>query len=276
MTPGAGRLHLSDRLLSSHDRFSLDKGLSTTHDRRDQLPRIVQRRPTKEGKGMRRAAFALTVLVSVAVALTTAGITSAGQAATVCTTTLGPITVGNVVVPAGAHCVLDGTSVAGNVTVQSGNGTLESGGILTTSTASAGAGPTINGNVVIEADGIADVRFALVRGNHQCNGCSYADLHSSIVKGNFQDNGLLEGVFFDFNTIGGNLEIVNSFGGGFGFSISHSSVGGNLQFEGNLGDPFSDISTSAIKGNLQCDGNTPAPTGSGNSAKQKLGQCAGL
>ena len=39
---------------------------------------------------------------------------------------------------------------------------------------------------------------------------------------------------------------------------------------------LSDISADTIKGNLQCDGNTPAPTGSGNSAKQKLGQCAGL
>jgi len=130
--------------------------------------------------------------------------------------------------------------------------------------------------VVVEADAIADVRVSLIRGNYQCNGCSYADLHSSTVTGNFQDNGLLEGVFFDSNTIGGNLAIVNSFGGGFGFSLSRSSVGGNMSFEGNLGEPSSDISMNTITGNLQCDGNTPPPTGAGNSANKKLGQCAAL
>ena len=225
---------------------------------------------------MRRAAFALAVLASVAVTLTTAGITSAGQT-TMCTTTLGPIMVGNLAVPAGAVCVLDGTRVAGNVTVQSGNGTVESGGVLTTTTASVGVGPTINGNVIVEADGIAVLRVsALVKGNYQCNQCSYADLHGATVKGNFQDNGMLEGAFLDGGTIGGNLEIVNSFGGTFGFSVSGFSVGGNLLFEGNLGEPSSVISTNTIKGNLRCDGNTPPPTGAGNSAKQKLGQCATL
>ena len=238
--------------------------------------RGAQRRPTREGEGMRRAAFAFAVLASVAVALTTAGITSAGQT-TMCTTTLGPITVGNLVVPAGAVCVLNGTRVNGNVTVASGDGTLESGGDLETPPATDGVGPTISGNVVVEADGIAVLRVStLVRGNYQCNQCSYADLHSATVKGNFQDNGLLEGAFLDGGTIGGNLEIVNSFGGGFSFAVSGFSVGGNLLFEGNLGQPSSDISTNTIKGNLQCDGNTPPPTGAGNSAKQKLGQCAGL
>jgi len=225
---------------------------------------------------MRRPAFAFAVLASVAVALTAAGITSAGQT-TMCTTTLGPITVGNLVVPAGAVCTLNGTRVTGNVTVESGDGTLESGGVLVTPAAGSGVGPTIDGNVVVRADGIAVLRVStLVRGNYQCNQCSYADLHGATVEGNFQDDGMLEGAFLDGGTIGGNLKIVDSFGGSFGFSVSGFSVGGNLLFEGNLGDPSSDISTNTIKGNLICDGNTPPPTGAGNSAKQKLGQCAGL
>jgi hypothetical protein len=195
---------------------------------------------------------------------TVTAVTSAGE--TMCTTTLGPVTVrGNLVVPAGAFCRLNGTHVTGNVTVESGShlGTP--------------AGPTIDGNVDIEPGGDAVLRLAtVVRGNYRCNQCNFADLHDSTVRGNYQDNGLTEGVFLDGSTIGGNLEIRNSLGGGFGFDVHGNSVGGNFLFEGNSGDPSSDISTNTIKGNLECQGNTPPPTGAGNSAKQKLGQCAAL
>jgi hypothetical protein len=94
--------------------------------------------------------------------------------------------------------------------------------------------------------------------------------------GTTQANSLTEGVFADGSTIGGNVEIHNSLGGGFGFGVDGNSVGGNFHFDNNSGDPSSDISSNTIKGNLQCQGNTPPPTGAGNTAKHKQGQCAGL
>jgi hypothetical protein len=122
----------------------------------------------------------------------------------------------------------------------------------------------------------ATVTDSTIGGNYQCSQCGFADLFFSSVAGNFQDNGLMEGAFIRRNTIGGNLEIHNSLGGGFGFTVLDNSVGGNVHFDNNSGEPSSNLGRNAINGNLQCQGNTPPPTGAGNTAKQKQGQCAGL
>jgi hypothetical protein len=51
-------------------------------------------------------------------------------------------------------------------------------------------------------------------------------------------------------------------------------VGGNLQADENTGGLR--ISFNVIAENLQCKQNNPPPTGSGNTAGDKEGQCAGL
>jgi hypothetical protein len=212
--------------------------------------------------------FVLVALVSVAAALTTAGIAAAGG--TACTGTLGAVTVDdNLVVPAGAQCVLKGTHVTGNVTVQAG---ADPGQGLTVNT-----NATIDGNVMTQTGRSTSVQDSTIGGNYKCNQCFYADLNGSTVGGNFQDNGLMDGIFASNNTIGGNVEIHTSLGGGpaVGFSLDSNSVGGNFQFSNNSGGPI-DISANTIKGNLLCQGNTPDPTGSGNAAKMKQGQCSGL
>jgi hypothetical protein len=128
---------------------------------------------------MRRQAFALAALVSVAAALLTAGIAAAGD--TSCTGALGAVTVnGNLNVPAGASCTLTGTHVTGNVTVKQGPGDYPALVNLTTT------GATIDGNVQVQRGGTSSLESStVVGGNYQCDQCQFADLNNSTVKKNF-------------------------------------------------------------------------------------------
>jgi hypothetical protein len=92
------------------------------------------------------------------------------------------------------------------------------------------------------------------------------------VNGSLQDEGLTQGAFIENSSIGGNLQIHGSLDGGFGFALESNSVGGQLDFSKNTG--ASDISGNTIGKNLTCKDNTPPPTGGGNTAKKKDGQCA--
>jgi len=216
---------------------------------------------------MRKTLFALAALAALTAALVSAGTAAAGDY--VCNNqTLGPMTVkGNLVVPSGAFCDLNGTHVTGNATAKAGppEPSLPT-GLLADAAA-------IDGNVHVEKNAqFAAFDGSTIGGNVQCEKCEVADVQDSTVSGNLEDDGITEGAFLDNSTFGGNLQIHNSSDGGFGFSIDGNSVGGNLQFMKNTG--ASDISGNTIAGNLQCKDNAPPPAGADNTAKKKDGQCA--
>src|SRR5438067_480448 len=137
--------------------------------------------------------FALLAVVGVLAA--TASASAAGD--TACTGALGAVTVdGNLIVPAGAVCLLTGTHVTGNVTAEQGSPSA----VLRI------RGATIDGNVQVQQGANSVIGFStVVGGNYQCEQCRFADVHVSTINGNYQDNSLTEGVFADGNTIGGNL-----------------------------------------------------------------------
>src|SRR4029453_7285409 len=117
--------------------------------------------------------------------------------------------VGNVVVPAGASCRIQGT-VSGNVTALTGAAV----GIRTGST---------------------------VRGNYTCDNCLFADLGGSTIVGNFLISGEAEGRFINGSTIRGNLKIGSSSAGPESFSIGTTGgnvIRGNLSFTNNTGPSF--------------------------------------
>ena len=186
--------------------------------------------------------------------------------------TFGAITIdGNLVVPSGAFCQLNGTHVMGNATVSAGPPEPSNPTGLNTS------GATIDGNVNVQQNAqLAAFSGSTIGRNVQCDRCEVADVQDSTVKGNLADNGVSEGAFIRNSHISGNLIIHG--GTDFfstGFNIDGNAIGKKLAFDRNTGS-FSDISTNTIAENLTCNDNTPPPTGSGNTAEHKQGQCAGL
>jgi hypothetical protein len=88
------------------------------------------------------------------------------------------------------------------------------------------------------------------------------------------DYGLSQGALIENSHFGAYLVIFSSTDSGFGFNIVGNSVGKDLVFYSNVGT--SNISNNTITEDLRCKGNTPPPAGTGNTAEQKSGQCAGL
>jgi hypothetical protein len=183
--------------------------------------------------------------------------------------TFGPVTVdGNIVVPAGTFCFLNGTHVTGNATVKAGPPEPYPPTGLNTQ------GATIDGSVRVQQNAqFAAFASSTIGGNLLCDRCEVADVQDSVVKGSQEDNGVSEGAFIRNSHIGGNLNIHG--GTDFfatGFHIDGNTIGENLAFNRNSG--ASDISANAIAENLVCNGNMPPPVGAGNTAEHKQGQCA--
>jgi len=212
-----------------------------------------------------RRLVVLGVIVGCAVAAVTVPARASASGSTRCNNqTLGAVTVsGNLVVPAGAFCDLEGTHVTGSADV------ARTGGLL------AENGATIDGSVSVDHNAqFAAFSGATVGGSIECDGCQVADVQDSTVKGSLTDNSLTMGAFIKNSHFGGSLLIRDSVDGGFGFSLASNSVGGNLTFNDNSGS--STISGNTIGHTLSCRGDTPPPTGAGNTAASKKGQCAGL
>ncbi len=155
-----------------------------------------------------------------------------------CTTTLGAITVENVIVPSGALCRLEGTIVQGNVQV------LTNGRLI-----------TVN---------------ARIGGNVQAEGARSVKLKGGSVDGSVQlgqgRSGTVSRVVIDSD-----LQIEQNTGA---FTLDRNRVRGNLQANQNTGGLV--ITANRVSENLQCQANSPAPTGGGNTAGDKEGQCASL
>lgn len=173
---------------------------------------------------------------------------------------------GNLVVPAGGICVLDGTTVTGNVLVEEDALLLTKGGT------------TIFGSV--RADGALSVSIAggtVVNGGIEVTNAQPFFVALAVTDSRVGGSVRLTGndvvlLLVARSEIGGNLIITDNVAQAF--VIEDNTVGGNLFFDGNAGP--SDISNNVIRGLLRCTGNAPDPIGGGNTAAVKLGQCAAL
>lgn len=181
-----------------------------------------------------------TVLVTLLGGAMSALLSSAALAEeTRCTGTIGAVYLDNIFVPDGARCVLDRTRAKGNIVVGTGS-TL------------AARSVSINGN--LQAEGADSVR---VSGNSTFGGSvqivqgGAATIVGARINGDLQFDDNVAALSAEYNVIGGNLQAVKNYGG--------------LSLIGNR-----------MKGNLQCKENIPPPTGGGNVAASKEGQCRRL
>jgi hypothetical protein len=157
-----------------------------------------------------------------------------------CRGTLGAVTVGDLRVPAGATCTLNGTLVDGSITVGDG-ATLAAHAVKVTNNIQA----TRARNVTVDQDSWVD-------GNIDIRDGGSASILDSSIGGSIQ---------FDENR-GAVAAIGNT-------------IGNNLQADENTGGVT--IADNTIDGNLQCKDNRPRPVGGNNDVDgDKQGQCRGL
>jgi hypothetical protein len=152
---------------------------------------------------------------------------------------IGAVSLDTVIVPAGATCELQGTSLIGSILVGQGArltaldvrvaGNLQAEGAAVTTL---GGVSSIGGSVQVKQGGSASISGATIVGDLQLDAMS------------------------------GPL------------SASGNRLGGNLQAVGNRGGVV--LNANRMNGAMQCKENVPAPTGSGNVAAIKEDQCRGL
>ena len=160
----------------------------------------------------------------------------------VCRGTIGATTVDNLLVPQGATCTLNGTRVEGTVKVER--------------------------NATLTASGIR------VKGNVQSEGFKNITLRqNSVVVGSVQlENGLDGGSGRVLNSkVNGDLQF---FSNDARMVARGNTILANFQANQNTGGLV--IENNRIAENLQCQSNNPPPTGGGNTAGDKEGQCARL
>jgi hypothetical protein len=243
-------------------------------------------------KKMNSAAFFVAVLAASLAATSPASAVTPADAPTECTGTFGAESVGRLVVPDGATCRLEGTTVNGSVDLGAGSSLMAT-------------DATIGGNVTA-TDGPHRVRLidTDVRLNIMVSGATGAIVIGAAgcqvdpVTGN---NVMLTGnsgtIAICQMAIGANLKLSDNTGR---IGVYSNQVGNNLMADGNSGDVtrFRDnvvgvsgggnisiddnnsqviVKRNHAGGHLACSGNTPDPTGNGNTADHGLtGQCAGL
>ena len=170
-----------------------------------------------------------------------AGLTGTASAEeTRCRGSMGSRTVDNLKVPAGARCVLEGTTVQGTITVGRG-ATLVARQVR------------VVGNVQGE-----NSRKVVVRGGSRVGGSvQVVQGRAAVVRGSSIDADIL------FDDQSGEVKAINN------------SVGGNIQAFQNTGGVV--IRNNVVDGNLQCKENRPAPTGGSNTVHgSKEDQCSRL
>jgi subtilisin family serine protease len=151
---------------------------------------------------------------------------------------VGAVAVDSVLVPPGATCSLDGTRVAGSVTV--------------------------------ERDSSLAARGVHVQGNIQADGAHAVSIDQAMVSGNvvIKKGG---NNTTNLTVIAGNLQIEENNGTS---TVRGTTIAGNLQVFKNRGGVS--LVSNMVRQTLQCKENVPPPTGSGNTAAGKEDQCAGL
>lgn len=158
-----------------------------------------------------------------------------------CPPYLGAVTIdGNVIVDNGA-CLLDGTTVKGNVHVYPG-------GSLT-------------------------AKDAFIDGNIQAEGAGYVRVIRTDVIGDIQlDNVMGDTSKVSHSAVDGNIQLNSNY---VSLVVQRNVVDGDVQAFSNSGGVK--IRYNIIDGNLQCKSNRPAPTGGFNRVSgNKEDQCARL
>jgi hypothetical protein len=160
----------------------------------------------------------------------------------VCRGTIGKTTVDNLLVPQGASCTLNGTSVEGTVKVER--------------------------NATLVANTIR------VKGNVQSEGFKNITLRqNSVVVGSVQlEDGLRGGAGRVLNSkVNGDVQF---FSNDARMVARGNTIHANLQANQNTGGLV--IENNRIAENLQCQSNNPRPVGGGNTAGDKEDQCSRL
>jgi hexosaminidase len=205
------------------------------------------------------------VILAVALAVGGLVIAAPAHAGTTCTTTYtGGTLPGPLTVPAGAFCVLNGVDVTGGATVQPGGSlrTFINGATRTHFAAGVNATGAYIGLHDTDVNGsISDVRPTTNGVNPFSGGVCRTS-----IKGSLSVTGAVSGSL--------PMSIGSNPGDGFCLPNSGNTVTGgglisNNQASINLAD-------NTFGGTLACSGNSPAPTGSGNTAASKTGQCSTL
>lgn len=213
---------------------------------------------------MAKKSAACVVFLAAAMALTLPGAAPAFADDSVCTSTHTGETIPNgLLVPAGERCQLSSTTVQGNVVVQEGGALVA-------------FRSTITGNVSANGATLQLINSSV--GNHV----------TSVRPTNFpvptpeQPDRSLSKVFFCGSRIGGSVSISDapSFGAIRLGGTQCDPFGGGNTIGGSLLDRNNRSSSHDLVGNtaasMVCSGNSPAPIGSGNTARIKTGQCAQL
>jgi hypothetical protein len=210
----------------------------------------------------------------------------------------GALVHGNVVAEPGAELFIgSGTSIAGNVDAMSGalTGSFEASigrsyrchDCVFEDVVSSSVGKNV------EVEGADDGDFILgstIGGNLEISGSSVGGFAFAILGNTIAGSVSLKqntgAMAVEDNTIGGQLtirdnEILESlcapeecppFANGH---VDRNVVGLSMEVSHNTGEQAS-ISDNSVNGVLRCSSNDPAPTGAGNSAKQKRSQCRDL
>ncbi len=190
---------------------------------------------------MRLTRIAATSALAVSATMAIASPARAGD--TECRGSLGAVTVvGNLIVPDDATCNLTGTSVQGAVVVKSRT-TLNATDVTVTGGVQGESPSTVNISDSTFGNGITISKAELNNG--------HITIRATGITGDIQVADNRNPVTLDGNEVSGSVQ-------------ANKNVGGLT------------ITNNRINNGLQCQDNTPPPTGGGNIAVQKQGQCQWL
>ncbi len=239
------------------------------------------------------ALLAIAMLASLAVSPAASAGAIVAASPTECTGTIGAETVGSLVVPDGATCTLNGTTVEGNVTLGTGSSLITDDATITLSVFAIDRPATVQ---LIDTDVLVNIFVTratgpIVIGPEGCavdpvvgNNVFLRDNRGTIaiclmsIGENLElvNNKRSIGVFD--NVVGNNLIATGNTGSALRLrdNVVGISGGGNIQIDDNHGSLIRLERNDA--GNLiDCTANTPDPVGSGDTADNGLtGQCATL
>ena len=179
---------------------------------------------------------------------------------------LGGALKGNLTISSGQTCLLNGSTVSGNVT--------QTGGSLTAN------GSTITGNLQTTGGGTLSINASNVNGDLQVqnipSSAGPSQICGTVVGGNLEvhNNGASVEIGSSSpppcagNTVGGNLQVQNNTGAE---PIVGNTVAGNLQAQNNTGP--TQVFNNNVTKTLQCQGNSQLLVAGPNTAAQKQGQC---
>jgi hypothetical protein len=238
----------------------------------------------------------LTLSTVFALALGDAAPASAGSVHCPPDPAEGAVINGNLIVDSGDFCFVNQATINGNVIV--------GGSKYGPSFVDLGFS-TVNGSVTVTRDAEINIHDTKVTKGVSGTNAGYVLVFSSQIDGGLSVAGSRNGLgFLCDSVVGGGVSVSGTTSSDFpltigdpandcagnqitsgGLSLSDNKTNGivkgnsidrNASVGGNSSPTPFDISDNSIVGTLNCNGNTPAPTGSGNAAAKKQGQCVGL